>query len=193
MKRHFVIACYITLLPIASLAAQSLYCPQNHAYINVGMTTSQVIKACGPPNFKQTTNNPVVQQIPVTQLIYSTLNPGAVSFYPGLNAVYTMWSLPSGSNGINLQVTIINNKISGITLNGSATNAMSVCGGKGVQVGEPVGSVYAACGPPSLINNTYINQPVPSNAKPEMWVYQFNQFDPTIRLTFVDDALQSID
>lgn len=181
------------LFPYVAIAAQSLYCPVNHAYINVGMTSAQVLAACGAPKYRQTSNDPIVQQIPVTQLIYSNLNQGAVYFYPGLNKVYQMWSLPSGSEGVNLQVNVINNKITGMTLNGSGTNAVSVCGGIGVQVGDPVNAIYAACGSPSLVNQTYTNQIVPKNAHPELWIYQFNQFDPTVRLTFVDDALQSID
>ena len=40
----------LVLLPFSLFAdPDSLYCPQNHAYISVGMTPDQVIAACGQP------------------------------------------------------------------------------------------------------------------------------------------------
>jgi hypothetical protein len=111
----------------------------------------------------------------------------------GLNSVYSMWSLPSGSQGVSLSIDIINNKVKGITMNGSGTNAMSVCGGTSIQVGDDVNSVYSACGNPSLINNTFITKPVPNSAKPEVWIYQVNQYQPMFTLTFVNGQLQSIE
>ncbi len=172
-------------------AAQSFYCPQKHAYINVGMTMGEVTSACGDPAYKRRTNNPVVQKIPVTQLMYTTLNPGSV--YPGWTTVYNQWSLPSGSTGTSVQVDIINNKITGIKINGSNTNAMTICSGVPVQIGDDSNSVYSACGTPSMVNQSYINKSVPESSQPEVWVYQLDQYQAPISLTFVNGALQSID
>ena len=190
MKSQCLIALSIALLPFPALAMDSIYCPQRQGYINTGMTDNQVINACGQPLSKRETNTQVVEKIPVTQLIYTTLNQGAV--YPGLTSYYTMWSLPSGSTGTSLQINVIDNKVTGISINGSNSNAMSICGGTSVQIGDDVGNVYSACGNPSLVNNTFINRPVPRSQHPEVWVYQINQYQPPISLTFVNGQLQSI-
>jgi hypothetical protein len=173
------------------MGAQSIYCPQKQGYINVGMSASQVVAACGQPLSRKITNQPPTQKIPVTQLIYTSLNQGSV--YSGLNSIYNQWSLPSGSKGVSLEVDIINNKVSSVRLNGSGTNAATLCGGNNVQVGDDENRVYNACGNPSLVNNTFINQPIPTNSPPEVWIYQVDQFQPAITLTIVNGKLQSID
>lgn len=181
----------LVILPFASYAADSVYCPQNHAYINVGMTQDQVIASCGRPTSIQAASDSVVQQIPVTQLIYSTLNQGAVYFYPGINPLYNMWSLPSGSQGTSLEVDLINNQITSMKINGSDTNALSMCQGGTVQIGDDINAIYNACGAPSTINNTYINKVVSGSARPQVWTYS-NEYQPSIVLTFTNGILQSI-
>ncbi len=129
MKSTIFLGCSAFLLLISPVMAQQqqFYCPQNAAYITINMTQAQVLAACGQPLTKQSTDGPVTQRVPVKQLFYTTFNTGSV--YPGLNsAFYQQWSLPSGSTGVNLQVNIINNKVSAINLNGSNSNAMSLCG-----------------------------------------------------------------
>ncbi|CEK09779.1 DUF2845 domain-containing protein [Legionella hackeliae] len=171
---------------INAFAVQSMYCPQNHGYINIGMSPDQVLNACGQPLSRQESNTPVMQKVPVLQLLYN--NKGSQS------AFYGVWSLPVGVNsGAQLEIDIIDNKVSAVRLNGSQTNAFSICGGSMVQVGDPVGKVYGSCGNPSLVNNTFINQPIQSNQKPEIWVYQADKFQTPFRLTFVNGKLQSID
>ena len=191
MKSHYWILFSASLLPVTSAMAQSVYCPQHSGYINPGMSESEVISACGQPLAKQTSNMPAVQKIPVTQLYYTALNTGSV--YPGLNAAfYTQWSLPSGSTGITLQIDVVNNKVTDIKSNGSSTNAMSLCQGNSFQIGDNINKVYSACGMPSSVNNTFVNQPIASNAKPVIWVYQVNQYQSPMSLTFVSGKLQSI-
>ena len=171
--------------------AQSLYCPQNTRYITPGMTQDEVVAACGEPLTKQTSNLPATQKIPVQELIYTALNTGSV--YPGLNAAfYSQWSLPSGSNGIDFKVDVVNGKVTGLTINGSNTNAMSMCGGVNIENGDSVNKVYSACGSPSMVNDSFINQVIPNSTKPEMWIYQLNQYQTPISLTFVNGKLQSI-
>ncbi len=181
----------VCLFPLASIADDQLYCPQKQGYINVGMSEGQVLAACGEPVSKQDSKVPVTQKVPVKQLIYSNLNKGSV--YPGLNNIYDQWSLPSGTAGISLEVDIINNKVSAVRLNGSSTNAMSVCGGVSLEVGSDENEVYSACGNPGMVNNTYVNQIVPSNHKPQLWIYQVDQYQAPYTLTFVNGKLQSID
>ncbi len=181
----------VALLPMTAFPADSFYCPQKQGYVRIGMTDSQVMDTCGPPQMKHDAGNAtIIQKVPVTQLIYTTLNQGAV--YPGLTSYYQMWSLPSGSAGTSLHVNVIDNKVTGITMNGSGTNAMSVCGGYSVQVGDDVNKVYSACGSPSLVNHTFINQPLTKKQQPEVWIYQVNEYQPAISLTFINGKLQSI-
>lgn len=190
MKLQGVFLVGFILSPLTVSGASSVYCPGKQGNITVGMTSSQVINACGQPQSRQDTDVKVAIKIPVTQLIYTTLNEGAV--YSGLTSYYSMWSLPSGSTGTSLHVNIINNKVTGLSVNGTSMNAMSICGGNSIQIGDDAENVYSACGSPSLVNETYTNQPVSKKQHPEIWVYQLNEYQPAIRLTFVDGKLQSI-
>lgn len=172
-------------------AADAFYCPQHAAYINVGMSTDQVRSACGDPDARQTGGDVVTRQVPCTQLIYSTLNQGPASYEQGLTPLYNMWNIPSGSQGVNLQVNIIDGRVSGITLNQQSTNGLSTCVGGTFQIGDDMSKVFTACGSPNIVNKTYINQPVPSELNPEIWVYHL-LYQPDVSLTFVSGKLQSI-
>lgn len=174
----------LCLLPLSLFADQSYYCPQNHAYINLGMSTDEVIAACGQPISKQDSNKPITQKIPVQQLIYN--NQGTNT------AFYGVWNIPTGSGGSQMEVDVVNNQIKGIKMNGADINASSICGGASFQMDDPVSKVYFSCGSPDVVNNTYVNQIVPTASKPQVWIYQPGQYQPAISLTFVDGKLQSI-
>lgn len=191
MKFRLIFFTTFILLPLSAMG-EGFYCPQNHGFINTGMTQAQVINACGQPMSKlDSSNTKIEQKVPVKQLLYTHLNQGSV--YPGLNpAFYDQWSLPSGSTGVGLQVDIINNKVSGVKLNGADTNALSVCGGNAIVIGDDELRVYTACGSPSMINNSFILKTIPASEKPEVWIYQQDQYSPIIRLTFVNGVLQFI-
>ncbi|RAP38674.1 hypothetical protein B1207_01995 [Legionella quinlivanii] len=198
MAGRIAVAAVATVIcPCILWAADSVYCPQNHGYINVGMTQDQVIAACGQPLSQQNSNKPLMQKIPAQQLYYN--NEGAPT------AFYGVWKLPIGNSnygsapfqgtagGVQLQVDVVNNQVHDIVLNGNSTNAFSICGGTSIQAGDPVGKVYGACGSPSIVNNTFIEVPVQSQTKPQIWTYQPSQYGPPMSLTFVDGKLQSID
>lgn len=175
----------LVILPFSLFAdTQSLYCPQNHGYINIGMTPDQVISACGQPLSQQDSNEPITQKIPVQQLIYN--NKGTST------AFYGVWNMPTGNGGVQLQIDIMNKKVRGIKINSSDSNAASVCNGNSIQVGDPIEKVYYSCGSPSLTNNTYINEVVPTADKPKVWIYQPGEYQPQVTLTFVNGKLQSI-
>lgn len=181
----------LLILPSALAMADPYYCSERSGYINPGMSEADVISACGQPLSKEKSNQPATERIPVTQLIYTALDTGSV--YPGLNAAfYTQWSIPSGTSGIVLQVNVIDNKIASVTINGSSTEAMSLCGGS-IQIHDDVSNVYNACGTPARVNTTYINQIIPSRTKPEIWTYRATPYQPAAHLTFVNGQLQSID
>ena len=183
----------ITILSLlgTSVWGQSVYCPQNSGFINVGMTQDQVLSACGQPQDKRQSDTPATVKVPVKQLIYTALNTGSV--YPGLNsAFYDQWSMPSGSTGISLEISVIDQKVYNVKINGSGSNAVSLCGGTSIQVGDNVSDVYTACGSPSMVNSTFIDQPIPSKSNPEIWIYKIDSYHPAISLTFVNGKLQSI-
>lgn len=165
---------------------QSYYCPQNHGYINIGMEPQQVVAACGEPLSRQDSNQAVVQKVPVKQLMYNNMGSSKV--------FYGVWSIPTGTNsGAQLEVNIVDNKVKSVNVNGSSTNAFSLCNGTNIQIGDSVSKVYGSCGNPSVVNNTFINQPVQSNQKPQIWIYQPGQYQSPITLTFINGKLQSID
>jgi len=196
-KRILAVSGMLWMLPWMAWADQAVYCPQNHGYITVGMTVAQVTAACGEPLSKQDSNQPLMKQVPVLQIYYN--NVGATK------AFYGVWAIPIGNSsigkrpfgdnsggGVKLEVNIINNKVSLAKINGSSSNAFSICSGANIQVGDPVGRVYGACGTPSLVNRTFINQAIPSQQKPQIWVYQTDQYQSPLSLTFLDGKLQSI-
>lgn len=187
----------LIVILIGSLTAQicnssdSKYCPKNHGFISVGMTTNAVLSACGQPTSTYTSDQQVTKKVPVKQLIFTDLGRGRE--YPGISeSFYNQWSLPGGAHRISIEVDIINNKVSSIRINGSTSNATSLCGSS-ISNGDDINKVYNLCGSPSSINETYLNQAIPSNTKPEIWTYQIDKFQPTIRLTFVNGRLESID
>jgi hypothetical protein len=175
-----------------SFAEQApFYCPQKHGYIRIGMTEAQVLSLCGTPRSKETSKSSAVKQVEVTQFVYSTLNPEPV--FRGYELIYNTWSLPVGSNGNNLEVSVIDGKIHSIQFNGSDTNASSVCGNRSFAVGDLADTALSACGNPSMVNKTFINQSIPSKTKPVTWTYYTDQYQPTFKLIFLDGTLQAIE
>lgn len=171
-------------LPGCLFADMSIYCPQNHGYINVGMTADQVTAACGKPLSVTDSKEPLFEKVPVQQLIYKNQGASVVN--------YATYSLTNGSSGSLLEINLINNKVKLIKVNGTATNSASFCASGNVQVGDDQAKVYNACGEPSIVNNTYINQSIQTLTKPQVWVYKAGEYQPPFSLTFVDGKLQSI-
>ena len=159
-------------------------------YINKGMSVMQVVNACGQPSYKRLKHEPVVEKIPMTQLTYNSLN--SRSMYQGLDPVYQAFELPMGGMAARVEVDVVNNIVTGIRVNGSSTNALSLCDNANVQVDSSVEDVYDACGVPTIVNETFITKVVPQSDHPEVWTYQ-TQYMPDMSLTFVKGTLQSID
>lgn len=190
--KNFLFTVTLLIFTNIILADDSYYCAKNHAYINVGMTQDQVLASCGNPSSVKDSRGSVVQQIPMTQLIYTDINKGAVFFYPGIDRVYSLFSLPSGSTGNTITVDIINDQISAIKINGVNSNALSMCKQGSVQIGDSTSAIYNACGAPDNINQTYVNRSVPGQQKPQVWIYDSQNYQPGFTLTFINGILQSI-
>lgn len=177
--------CYFLLLlsPIIAQAAD-FYCPQNHGYIALGMTQEQVIGACGQPEIKEKLKKPFERKIPLLQLVYNNLG--------SAKAFYGVWTLPTGlTPGATLEVDVVDDKVRSVRLNGGSDKAFSVCGGTPIIEGDPVSKVYTSCGEPSVINNSYLLEPVSATSLPEVWSYTAD-YQPTIRLTFVNGVLVEV-
>lgn len=192
----------LTLLGFNLLACQmlwaddSIYCPQNHGYISVGMNQAQVLAACGQPMSKENSNVPATRRVPVQQLTFNNAGQqsGSYNMYnlPSSTAFYGYFNIPVGNQGATIQIDIKNNKVSSVSINGSNVNSTSVCQGASIDIGDPVAKVYNACGSPALVNNTYVNEVIPNSALPQIWIYKPTPYQPAIRLTFVNGKLQSI-
>ena len=185
-----VLGVIVLFVSAISYAGQKLYCPENAKYIKIGMTTQQIIAACGPPLSKKKSGTAVTKRVPVQQLIYTSLNSGVP--WGGTNNLYQQWSLPTGPEGINLQVNVQNNKVRSIQFNGNDSNALSVCNGGSFQVGDSVSQVYQSCGTPTTVNQSFVNEPVPTTQDPELWVYQVDRYQPPFTLTIINGKLESI-
>ena len=183
----------LLLIVNPAFAAQSIYCPEGHAYIQVGMTEDDVINACGQPRVQSAPSKPYTRKIPMTQLIYTSTIPNQP--YLGIKeAVLEQWSLPTGINNLySIQFDIMEHKVKSIHVNGSETKGMNMCSANSVQVGDDESAVYAACGDPSTTNTTYVESTLPGSHKTEAWTYQIDQYQPPIHLTFVNGVLESID
>ena len=91
MTNRLLIALGISSVCMTAMGGvQSFYCPQNHGYINVGMSPDQVIGACGEPLSKQQSNQPITQRVPVQQLIFNAVG-GQKAFY---GVLFSRNSLP---------------------------------------------------------------------------------------------------
>ncbi|MFA6301817.1 MAG: DUF2845 domain-containing protein, partial [Legionella sp.] len=132
---------------LSLFASDTLYCPQKHGFIRIGMTADQVIAACGEPLSIGQSKTPYTEKVPVQVLIFRNAGTPVVSHSP-----YSVSIRING--GALLQVTIMNNKVKSIEVNGSGANMASFCDGPAFQVGDDAGLVYAACGSPTKVNNT---------------------------------------
>lgn len=193
MKIQSILISYL-LFPLSAFSADSLFCPQHYGTITPGMTTQQVIAACGQPVSKQVSNEPIFRRIPMTSYIFNNEGTPVASVAPGTSSgtYYGLWSNPTAVSGATLQINAINNKIHSVQMNGDEENAVSICGGQSLTAGDPISKAISACGTPLLVNKTFVNEEINTEQPPEVWIYQMGQYQPAARLTFVAGKLQSI-
>lgn len=204
---HFIHLIAICSLSSSVFALDNLYCAQGNGVVKLGMTTDEVRQACGIPLTMQTNNARIVKKQPITRLSYNDLSQGAV-YYWDLNKVYHIFSIPSNQSKSNLTIDIMDNKVKSVYLNGGSINGTGACNFKGattfggppgptnetvISVGDPVDKVYMACGSPDYQDDTFIEVPIPSSDKPEVWIYKLDSFNPSYRLTFIQGILKGID
>jgi hypothetical protein len=174
-------------------AQNSVYCPVGAQSVSPGMTIDQVMRACGQPASRQESKQAQMQKIPVTQLIYNSVR-SATPFdqRAGLDWNYNIYSLPTNQNAVYYEINIQDNKVFSLKLNSSNSNAISLCDGVQIEVGDSADKVFGACGNPDQVNETFIEKPIPSQSPPMIWTYQFSPYQPPVNMTFVDGILQTI-
>jgi hypothetical protein len=197
MKLKILLIFGCVLFSFSAIARDQAYCPGGHGQIRLEMTEQQVIAACGPPISKREAGGTLSRQVPVSQLIYTTLQTDSTADNPraswgGINNLYKQWSLPSGTNQLRLEVNIVDGKVKAINLNGSSVNAQSVCAGGSFAIGDDEIRVRQACGSPNVVNETFVTQPVPSDQQPQIWIYRTDQYQPPLTLTIINGRLKSI-
>lgn len=186
MKNLWIISSFIAICLSPAYAATNYFCPGKNQTISVGMSDTQVSSACGQPLSIQKSQGAATEKVPVQQLIYNEA--GAQKVF------YGVWQISQGhDHGGVLVVSIMDNKVVDIKMDGGSVNVSSICDNGNFSVGDPVSKVYSACGNPSNINNTFTKKVLPGVKKPETWIYQFGQYQPPLRLHFQGGKLISID
>jgi hypothetical protein len=201
MLKHNRLILSLTVLSLSAassavFAVDSIYCPQKSGYARVGMSMEEVLSICGDPAVKQTSDTFATQKVRVQQYIFDQHNKS--------KAFYGVWALPIGdsnyseadfngtsSGGVSLEITAYQDKVLSISYNGQSVQGFDTCGGD-IKIGTDMGEVYSLCGDPSQQNNTYINIPIQSKSRPQIWTYQ-PDYQPSVRMTFIDGKLFSIE
>jgi hypothetical protein len=195
------------LISASCFAVDSLYCPNGHGMIRVGMNIAEVSNFCGLPTSSITDSSQIVQNIPITRLSYNNFYKGPV-YYWNLQKVYQIFSVPSSSNNTTLTVDIYQGKVKSIALNGMGVQSTTACNYQGstlfagnpspsnnavIAVGDSQDSIFATCGNPDTVDDTFIQAPVSKNDQPELWSYQFDPYSPKYNLIFIQGTLKSIE
>lgn len=182
-------------LCIPSISKASTYCPSAGGYISPGMSIAQVQNACGSPTSTTKKQTYASRNIAVKQLIYNIRKAPVILGAGQIRPVVHdgTFSIPlNAPEQVSLMVTIIANKVSSISLNNSSTQGSSLCAGGTIQVGSSLGAVTSACGTPSYVNNSFQRSSQGTTVKEEIWMIKTNEYSPSLRLTFHNGILQSI-
>lgn len=143
----------------------------------------EVETKCGAPLKRSKNQAENFNNVPIEQWIYHI---GSVEGGRG-NYIYQ-----TGGTGGNLTVSIQNNKVVDIKLNGEGMPASSVCNGNSVNVGDSASNVSYACGTPTYVNRTYQRVPTGQTADVEIWQIQASPYQEPTSLTFKNGILESI-
>ena len=169
----------------SALAAPTVYCHKSGGYLKIGMSANEIKQLCGEPIHIQEKEAYLSDNVPQQQVVYS-LN----SVSTGTNNLQQ----DTPTEPVKMIVTIVNRKVTSISIDGNATSAATICPGGIFKEGSQVDVVLNACGKPSYINHSY-QKVIHSRKliKNQVWTIKFNEYGPSHRLTFSDGILQSID
>lgn len=178
---------------IHTALADPFYCTQNNQYINVGMTIPEVLQACGKPQEVKTSKKMGTTRIMMTQMVF-TIATNITRVYSGTVTP----GIQSGAFNVNTGptatavVNVVDGKIKSISLNGTNTESISLCGGSPFGVGDDAQLSVDSCGDPSSINDTYMTVSTGQPVQIESWKYQPDNYQPPFTLIFADGVLNKI-
>lgn len=168
MKRIFVLA----FCSMMVARAEALLCPTNFNHIKAGDTIATVESKCGKPDTQETKPIPPPTPQEWTYYIPQTVSTGTTSQQQG--TLKTTISFDASGNAINISV------------NGIGVGASTICGSM-INLGDNLKNVKAACGKPSVVNQTAPDES--SNVKKdEQTTFTYNT-KPPITLTFKNGVL----
>lgn len=185
MKRSFFTLSF--LFPLALLSSNSFadtYCPSKGGYIKIGMTTDEVIQACGQPESVQKKRVYPTRNVAAQQLVYN--------FGEGTGGLGNMTFTTGTNYAGSLMVNMFANKIKDITLNGKSVQGASVCPGGMIKVGDNANVVQNACGNPNIKNHSFQKIPNGKAVNEETWTIKSSDYGPTLTLVFYNGTLQSV-
>ena len=143
------------------------FCPTNFNSINVGDSIATVTAACGQPDSKSSNNKKATQ--PQEWAYYVTADPTK----PGTMKLTVAFD----ENG-----TVIN-----IGVNGAGLPQTQLCANGNIQLGDTQDLVQAACGKPTLINQTEAGQKA---EVPEVEIVEMTyNSSPAVTLVFENGRL----
>lgn len=183
VKLKLAILASFSMLTHASFA--SVYCPQGGGFLKVGMSKPQVIQACGQPTSKTKTEGFSTRNVATKQLFYK------VGRLPGGFGT-TRNIRPTNTGLITMMITVTANKVDSITLNGAPTNGVTICKSGPFKIGSSLSDVLRACGQPSVMNDSYKSISQNQQSEQETWIYKVSDYKPSLRLTFTNGILESI-
>lgn len=184
MKKVLLILSAWILITQSSTAFATTFCSYGNSYLNVGMSMSDVKNACGAPLSKSKKKVFDTRNVAVQQLFYTfrstSQKPNAFN------------SSNQAQNELNLMVSIIAQKVNGMSLNSNATQGVSVCPNGPIQIDSSLSSVLRACGQPNYVNTSYQKVSQNNVIEQEIWVIKASQYSNNITLTFSNGVLRSI-
>lgn len=207
-KYYVVIACFLSNA-IYAKTIDGFFCAQSNMNIRNGMSTDDVLKACGQPQGQTDPDQKIMKNVPVTRYNYNNLNRGPLYFWK-LDNVYSLFSQPSGGQTSRLSVIVVDGKIKNLILNGAQVKTTDACSQIGsttygtgagssptpdatLNIGDDASNIINYCGSPDLQDQSYMPVPVPRSEQPQQWIYKVDQYHPKYTLTFVKGILQSIE
>lgn len=185
-SKIFVLASAFSLQ--SAFALSSFYCPVNYGTIRIGMSMGQVQQFCGPPTSQSTKKTFTQAQAPVTQYYFRV--GGFVVNSQNIGQPQSQQATTRTGSSSVLVVSMIDGKVSGISVDGGSMPSATVCGSP-IAEGNSKNQVMNACGRPYLVNKTKANVGELKQVKQTTWFYQFTPYN-SVTLTFSDDTLQSI-
>ena len=183
--RLFIKISFIFLLSIFSTItlAETYYCPNTARYVNTGFNAQEVESLCGKPSQKEDKE----EMSNTTQQVEQWFYQPATTLTGNTNV-----SVRANTN-ITVIISIANDKVSKITLEGQSVQETTMCGdNRAIKIGDSGNRVISFCGQPGFRNRTTETTPGNQINKISLWIYDYGPYQPKAEFRFVNGILKSI-